>query len=167
MTLIGHGAIGGTCVNVGCVPSKTLIRATEALHHAERASRFAGIHGNGTLNDWRAVQAQKDALVGELRQAKYTDLLPAYNNVAYLEGQARIADGGVAINGDLIKTGKVIVATGASPALSEISGVEDVPYLTSTTAGTRPTAGTLLDVVGAGCIGLRAGTDVRPHPAST
>ncbi len=45
VTLIGHGAIGGTCVNVGCVPSKTLIRATEALHHAERASRFAGIHG--------------------------------------------------------------------------------------------------------------------------
>ena len=167
VTLIGHGAIGGTCVNVGCVPSKTLIRATEALHHAERASRFAGIHGNGTLNDWRAVQAQKDALVGELRQAKYTDLLPAYNNVAYLEGQARIADGGVAINGDLIKTGKVIVATGASPALSEISGVEDVPYLTSTTALELDRLPASLLVVGAGCIGCelaqmfaRAGVDV-------
>ena len=167
VTLIGHGAIGGTCVNVGCVPSKTLIRATEALHHAERASRFAGIHGNGTLNDWRAVQAQKDALVGELRQAKYTDLLPAYNNVAYLEGQARIADGGVAINGDLIKTGKVIVATGASPALSEISGVEDVPYLTSTTALELDRLPASLLVVGAGYIGCelaqmfaRAGVDV-------
>ena len=167
VTLIGHGAIGGTCMNVGCVPSKTLIRATEALHHAERASRFAGIHGNGTLNDWRAVQAQKDALVGELRQAKYTDLLPAYNNVAYLEGQARIADGGVAINGDLIKTGKVIVATGASPALSEISGVEDVPYLTSTTALELDRLPASLLVVGAGYIGCelaqmfaRAGVDV-------
>ena len=97
VTLIGHDVIGGTCVNVGCVPSKTLIRATEALHHADRASRFAGIHGNGTLDNWHAVRAQKDALVGEMRQAKYTDLLPAYNNVAYLEGPARIADDGVGL----------------------------------------------------------------------
>ncbi len=43
VTLVGHGTIGGTCVNVGCVPSKTLIRATETLHQAHAAARFAGI----------------------------------------------------------------------------------------------------------------------------
>src|SRR5918996_723823 len=46
VALIGHGLIGGTCVNVGCVPSKTLIRAAESLHHAQAAPRFAGIRAN-------------------------------------------------------------------------------------------------------------------------
>jgi pyruvate/2-oxoglutarate dehydrogenase complex dihydrolipoamide dehydrogenase (E3) component len=43
VALIGHGTIGGTCVNTGCVPSKNLIRATEGLHHAAAAARFGGI----------------------------------------------------------------------------------------------------------------------------
>ena len=51
VALIGHGTIGGTCVNVGCVPSKTMIRATETLHHAN-AGRFAGIAASGQLADW-------------------------------------------------------------------------------------------------------------------
>ena len=83
VTLIGNGTIGGTCVNVGCVPSKTLIRATETLHHAAVAARFAGIRGQASLDDWPALIAQKDELVAELRQAKYSDPLPSYNNVAY------------------------------------------------------------------------------------
>ncbi len=98
VALVGHGTIGGTCVNVGCVPSKTMIRATETLHQAATASRFAGIHAKGSVDSWQAVHAQKDDLVSELRQAKYIDLLPSYNNVAYLEGAARLADGGVAID---------------------------------------------------------------------
>ena len=55
VALIGHGTIGGTCVNVGCVPSKNLIRATESLHHAKAANRFSGIRGNAEITDWRAV----------------------------------------------------------------------------------------------------------------
>ena len=91
VALIGHGTIGGTCVNVGCVPSKALIRATEAVHHANTASRFAGITGTSRIQDWNALRAQKDELVASLRQAKYIDLLPAYNGVAYLEGKARLS----------------------------------------------------------------------------
>ncbi len=75
VALIGHGTIGGTCVNVGCVPSKTMIRATETLHHAEAASRFAGIRAEGRITDWRSVVRQKDELVASLRQAKYVDEL--------------------------------------------------------------------------------------------
>ncbi|MGH7124557.1 MAG: FAD-dependent oxidoreductase, partial [Stellaceae bacterium] len=90
VALIGHGTIGGTCVNVGCVPSKTLIRATETLHQADAAARFAGIRAKGRIEDWRAVVRQKDELVSSLRQAKYIDLLPGYDTVAYLEGQARL-----------------------------------------------------------------------------
>src|SRR5712691_13528115 len=55
VALIGHGTIGGTCVNTGCVPSKNLIRATEALHHAAAAARFGGIRAEARVVDWRAV----------------------------------------------------------------------------------------------------------------
>ncbi|MCH7711634.1 MAG: NAD(P)/FAD-dependent oxidoreductase, partial [Proteobacteria bacterium] len=58
VALIGHGTIGGTCVNVGCVPSKTLIRAVEAIHQANTAPRFAGVAGNARLTDWAALRAQ-------------------------------------------------------------------------------------------------------------
>ena len=75
VALIGHGTLGGTCVNIGCVPSKTLIRATENLYRARAASRFAGISGTADIDDWRAVIADKDELVERLRQTKYADLL--------------------------------------------------------------------------------------------
>ncbi len=72
VALIGHGTIGGTCVNIGCVPSKTLIRAADIVHHANAASkRFAGIESGARVVDWAAQIAQKDALVASLRQAKY------------------------------------------------------------------------------------------------
>src|SRR5713226_8813233 len=66
VTLVGHGTIGGTCVNIGCVPSKTMIRAAEALHGARAAARFAGITGEARLQDWSAVIRQKDELVSAL-----------------------------------------------------------------------------------------------------
>ncbi len=112
IALIGHGTIGGTCVNVGCVPSKALIRAAEAIHHANSAPRFAGVSGNACLIDWTALRAQKDTLVASLRQAKYIDLLPAYNGVAYLEGKARLGNGGVVVDGKHIDASKIIIATG-------------------------------------------------------
>src|SRR3546814_18280459 len=70
VALIGQGKIGGTCVNVGCVPSKTLIRAMEAVSHGERAGRFAGIEGRGRLSAWNDRRRQKDELVGALRPSK-------------------------------------------------------------------------------------------------
>jgi len=167
VALIGNGTIGGTCVNVGCVPSKTMIRAAEAVHQAETASRFAGIRAAGGIADWGAVVRQKNELVSSLRQAKYIDLLPSYNTVAYREGGARLGVDGVTVDGEPIKAGKVIVATGASPDLPAIPGIETVPYLTSTTALELEELPKSLLIIGGGYIGCelgqmfaRAGVDV-------
>ena len=157
VALIGHGTIGGTCVNVGCVPSKTLIRATETLRHAHAASRFAGIRAEGGITNWRALVRQKDELVSSLRQAKYIDLLPSYNTVAYREGRARLSGDGVSVNGDPIKAGKIIIATGAAAALPAIPGIETLPYLTSTTALELEQLPKSLLVIGGGYIGCELG----------
>jgi mercury(II) reductase len=153
VALIGAGTIGGTCVNIGCVPSKTLIRAAETLHNARVAARFAGITAQAELIDWRATIRQKDALVSGLRQAKYVDLLPAYNGIAHRDGPARLVDGGVAVDGVRISARKIIIATGARPAVPAISGIESVPYLTSTTALDLEELPRSLLVIGGGYIG--------------
>jgi mercury(II) reductase len=153
VALVGHGTIGGTCTNTGCIPSKTLIRATEAVHQAATASRFVGIRGAGGVDDWRALVAQKDALVAEMRAAKYSGLLPVYDSIAYHEGRARLTEGGVAIDGSALPAAKVVVATGAAAAVPDIPGLADLPYLTSTTAMALDDLPRSLLVIGGGYIG--------------
>lgn len=153
VALIGHGTIGGTCVNVGCVPSKTMIRAGEALHGARAAGRFPGIAGDAHVADWGRVVAAKDDLVTTLRQTKYIDLLPVYNGLAYLEGAARLTAAGVMVNGATLSTGKVVIVTGSSPALPDIPGIANVPTLTSTTALELTELPRSLLVIGGGYIG--------------
>src|SRR5579883_3597044 len=157
VALIGYGTIGGTCVNIGCVPSKNLIRAAEAVHQGKAASRFHGIAGEARLLDWRAVVRHKDELVDALRRAKYIDLLPAYNTIAYREGKARFANGGITVDGTPLQAGKVIIATGASPSLPPIAGINSVPYLTSTTALELEQLPKSLLVIGGGYIGCELG----------
>jgi mercury(II) reductase len=113
------------------------------------------------------VIEQKDELVSSLREAKYVDLLPAYNTVAYREGPARLVEGGVAVNGSVVKAEKVIITTGARPAVPAIPGIEQVPHLTSTTALELERLPKSLLVIGGGYIGCelaqmfaRAGVEV-------
>jgi mercuric reductase len=153
VALIGHGVIGGTCVNVGCVPSKALIRATESVRHANEARRFAGVTSAARIDDWRALMAQKTELVGALRQAKYVDLLADYDTVSYRTGRASLAEGGVDVDGALVRASKIIIAAGARPAIPAIPGLEDIDTLTSTTALEIETPPKSLLVLGGGYIG--------------
>ena len=157
VALIGHGTIGGTCVNIGCVPSKNLIRAAESIHQAKAASRFNGVAAEARVADWRAIVRHKDELVGELRQAKYADLLPAYDTIAYREGKASLANGGVTVDGTPLHANKLIIASGASPSLPRIPGMDAVPYLTSTTALELEALPKSLLVIGGGYIGCELG----------
>jgi len=153
VALIGHGTIGGTCVNVGCVPSKTMIRAAEALNGARAASRFPGLAGEAHVTDWRHLIEAKDDLVATLRQKKYIDLLPEYNGVAYLEGAARLTGDGVYVGSGTIATDRIIIATGSSPAAPDIPGLADVPWLTSSAALELSAQPRSLLVIGGGYIG--------------
>jgi mercuric reductase len=153
VALIGHGQIGGTCVNIGCVPSKTMIRAAEALHGAGAAARFPGLAGEARLTEWSALVAAKDDLVSTLRQKKYADLLPDYEGIDYVEGQARFDGDALLVEGAPLRAGKAIIVTGASPAMPAIPGLEDVPVLTSTSALELTERPASLIVIGGGYIG--------------
>jgi mercuric reductase len=153
VALIGRGTIGGTCVNVGCVPSKTMIRAAEALHGARAVGRFPGLTGEAQVNDWRRLIAAKDDLVSTLRQKKYADLLPEYNTITFLEGEARLNGAGVIVDGNAIAAGKSIIATGGRPAVPPIRGIESVRFLTSTMLLELEELPESLIVIGGGYIG--------------
>jgi len=167
--IAGDGTIGGTCVNVGCVPSKNLIRAMQAVHDGKTMNRFDGIQGTGRISDWAALVRQKNGLVENLRQAKYEDLLAAYPNISYRAGRARFTGNGTEIDvaGTAYHARKIILATGASPALPPINGIQGVPVLDSTSALGLVRIPDSLLVIGGGPVGCelgqlfaRAGADV-------
>ena len=155
VALIGDGTIGGTCVNVGCVPSKALIRAVEGLHHARAANRFDGISAEASVTDWTATVAQKQALVEELRAAKYADVLPRHENVDYIEGRARFdGKGSLTVDDAAFPAAKIVIATGSRPHAPAIPGIQDIGALDSTSALELTVLPASMLVLGAGYIGV-------------
>ncbi len=157
--IIEAGAIGGTCVNIGCVPSKTLIRAAEAYYKAGHHP-FAGVYTRAEGLDWRAVIGQKDQLVGELRQTKYVDVLASYGDrITLIHGWARLQpDATVALeDGRTIRAAGVVVATGAEPRILPLDGIEEVQVLTSTSAMALEKQPRTLLVIGGRAVALELG----------
>ncbi|CCB87802.1 mercuric reductase (plasmid) [Simkania negevensis Z] len=134
-TIINSGLpIGGTCVNVGCVPSKTLIRGAETVHRASK-SHFDGIETHADVTDFKAVIEQKRALVEGLRQAKYLDVISGNDNIQIISGKAKILSKNVVeVNSTPIEADRILIATGTHPYIPPIPGLEETGYLTSTSA---------------------------------
>ena len=168
VALVEAGTIGGTCVNVGCVPSKTLIRAMEQYHLAAE-SRFQGVHTSAGQLEWPQIISAKDSLVADMRKAKYSDVLVAYPNVRYIKGRARLTgENGVEIDGVAYFPDKIIITTGASPWAPPIPGLVEAGYLTSTSAMELTELPRSMIVMGANAVGLeqaqifaRAGVSVK------
>ena len=151
------GTIGGTCVNIGCVPSKTLIKAAE-LCYRSAYPKFEGLTACPPPSDWQRVVGQKDELVEALRQGKYVDVMKVYPNITLIKGRAKLGGGrAVAANGVNYTTGKVVVATGSLPWAPPIPRLAEAGYLDSTEALSLPQLPAFLLVIGAGAIGLELG----------
>jgi mercuric reductase len=156
VALAEAGTLGGTCVNVGCVPSKALL-AAGAAYWAAGHPRFAGIATAAGPVDLAALAAQKDDLVAALRQEKYSDLVGAYG-FEVLPGHAVFTGPDtVEVAGRVIRPGAVLIATGASPAAPPIPGLAGAGYLTSTTALDLKAVPRRLAVIGANAVGLELG----------
>lgn len=168
-TLMINGGLpfGGTCVNVGCVPSKFLIRAAESVHHAS-VSNFNGVTAGKPTINFAEIIKQKTALVNDMQQHKYMDLLPGLPHLKVIEGKAKFIEKNIVeVNGELYEGAKIIIATGATTLIPEINGINDIPYLTSQTLFELEQQPPSLIILGAGYIALeiaqayqRIGTNV-------
>ncbi|MCJ8340119.1 MAG: mercury(II) reductase [Pseudomonadales bacterium] len=131
--------IGGCCVNVGCVPSKILIRAAH-LAHQQRNNPFAGLENREPLLDRALLARQQQSRVDELRAAKYQHILDTNPALNLLRGRAQLAASGGVIVTDSegaerhIVADKILIATGSTPTIPAIPGLDQTPYWTSTEA---------------------------------
>ena len=151
--LIEHGVLGGTCLNIGCVPSKTLLAAAGQRHDA-LANPFPSVPTTADGVDLPALMRQKQALIDALRQAKYADVADAYDFPIRYGHASFTDDHTLAVDGDPVAASAYVVATGAAPAVPDIAGIDDVEYLTSTTAMELQALPSSLVVIGGGYVGL-------------
>jgi len=156
VALMESNVVGGTCVNVGCIPSKAMLAPADAYfrsgHHP-----FAGIQTSANGFDLGAMVDSKAGLVDELRAKKYIDLSEDYG-FTICHGLAEFVDPEtIECGGERIHATKYIIATGASPEVPPIPGLRDAGYLTSTTALELREPPKRLAVLGAGPVGLEMG----------
>ncbi len=139
LTMIEKETVGGTCVNVGCVPSKIFIRAGQ-IAHSQRFHPFEGIEKHEPVIHSMLLLEQQKMRVSELREAKYESILSQNPNIKFVQGRASLKDK----HKVLIETSetdsfeiaptKILIATGSSPTIPNIEGLKETPYWTSTDA---------------------------------
>ena len=160
VTLIERGIIGGTCVNVGCVPSKIMIAAAHVAHVRRESPFDGGIAATlpAIKREW--LLAQQQARVDELRHAKYEGILDGNPAITVLRGDARFKDRNQLVvrlaNGDErdIAFDRCLIATGASPTVPPIPGLKETPYWTSTEALINEVMPPRLAVIGSSAVAL-------------
>lgn len=156
VAMVERGTIGGTCVNIGCVPSKNMLRAAE-INHLATHNPFQGLNTSAGPVELAKLIDRKDELVGELRQHKYVDLIEEYG-FDLIQGEARFVDEEtVEVDGQKITARNFLISTGASPAVPNIPGLKDVDYLVSTTALELKNLPKRLAVIGSGYIAMELG----------
>jgi mercuric reductase len=148
--------LGGTCVNVGCVPSKHLLAIADALT-ATRHSVFTSVQPAGVKGKFSvaAARAEKDELVAGLRARNYENVLDSLEYVSFREGRGRIvAPGKVEIGGELVEGRHILIATGSRASVPPIPGLAEAGYLTNIEALQLDQAPARLVVIGGGPLGL-------------
>ena len=155
----GADVIGGCCVNVGCVPSKILIRAAQ-LAHQQRTNPFDGLENIQPQLSRSLLAHQQSARVEELRDAKYQSILENNPALSLLKGYARFKNENTLLvqksdgNEEELVADRILIATGSTPSVPPIDGLIDTPYWTSTEALFSEELPSSLVVIGSSVIAL-------------
>lgn len=158
VAIIERKYVGGSCVNYGCTPTKTLLASAEVAYQARRSQEY-GIHTGTVEVDYKAVKKRKDDLVESSREG-IVERLEATKNITFIRGEAAFAgpkqvevtlsDGG----STQLTADYIFINTGTHPALPELDGLDKVPYLTSVTMMDLEEVPDHLIILGGGYIGL-------------
>jgi mercuric reductase len=158
VTLIERTTVGGTCVNIGCVPSKILIRAAHIAHMRRESPFDAGISACAPQINRKRLLAQQQARVEQLRATKYEDVVANNPNITLLRGVASFKDAKTLsvkladAQERAVAFDRALIATGARPAIPPIPGLKDTPYWTSTEALISETIPSRLLVIGSSVV---------------
>lgn len=154
VAMIERGTVGGTCVNVGCVPSKNLLGAGRIIYECNNPD-YDGINTCDSKLNFKTIIRKKDELVLSLRKAKYMDVLDSIPNIKLFKGNAAfVSKNEVQVNGKKLYGKKFIIAAGSSPYIPPIQGIEEVDYLTNIEALSPEEKPDSMIIVGGGPLGL-------------
>ena len=153
----GRETLGGTCLNVGCIPSKALLHASHQLHEAEHNFAKMGLMGKTPTVDWSQMLAYKDEVING--NTKGVEFLFKKNKIDWLKGWGSIPEAGKVKVGDtLYETKNIIIASGSEPSALSGIDVDEQVVVTSTGALTLDKIPRKMVVIGAGVIGLELGS---------
>ena len=149
--------LGGTCVNVGCVPSKRLLRAAEILDLAQHHG-FPGLKLSVTQLDVARLVTDELELVSQMREQKYQQVLQSLEHVSFVAGKASfISPNQIKVADQVMQADKYVIATGSTARVPEIAGLQTAGYLTHVEALKLKQVPDRLAVIGAGPVGLELG----------
>lgn len=153
----GRETLGGTCLNVGCIPSKALLHATEMLHQAEANFATMGLKGKAPSVDWKQMLQYKSDTIGQ--NTGGVEFLMKKNKIDWLKGWGSIpAAGQVKVGDEVHETKNIIIATGSEPSPLPGVDVDEKTVVTSTGALELGKIPKTMVVIGAGVIGLELGS---------
>jgi len=154
VALVEREHLGGTCVNDGCIPTKTLVASARAAHVARHAGDFGVQVGGDITVDMRAVKARKDAVVNA-SIAGLTSWLGGLPTLTLIRGEARfVAPGRIRVGDDELAAPKIFINVGGRPSVPDWPGIHEVPFLTNTTMMAVDFLPAHLVIVGGSYIGL-------------
>ncbi len=153
----GRETLGGTCLNVGCIPSKALLHASHMLHEAEHNFAAMGLKGKSPSVDWKQMMSYKEDTIGQ--NTKGIEFLFKKNKIDWLKGWGSIPEPGkVKVGDDIHEAKNIIIASGSEPASLPGVEVDEKTVVTSTGALELGKVPKKMVVIGAGVIGLELGS---------
>ncbi len=153
------GVLGGTCINWGCIPSKTLIHAALFNYEAARGAMIGlGCGSDPAPPDAERLFSKVDSVVNELRQERYLDLLAKIPDLKLVKGTARLLDSqSVICDETRYHAGRILLAVGGTPRIPELPGLERCDYLTSRSALLLRKLPRSLVIIGGGVVAVELG----------
>ena len=153
----GRDTLGGTCLNIGCIPSKALLHASHQLHEAEHNFAKMGLKGKSPSVDWTQMLAYKDDVIGQ--NTKGIEFLFKKNKIDWLKGWGQVpAAGQVKVGDDVHEAKHIIIASGSEPSALPGIEIDEKVVVTSEGALSLPKIPKKMVVIGAGVIGLELGS---------
>jgi len=161
VAIVERHLFGGTCVNTGCVPTKTMVASAYAAHMAHRAADFGVTVTGGVRVDMKAVKSRKDAISGQSRTGIQTMLKGLKNCTVYLGHAAFRSAHEVVVAGSVLRANRIFINVGGRAAVPPMPGLDRIPYLTNSSMMGLDEVPRHLIIVGGSYVGLEFGQMFR------